>query len=145
MTSEAIEYVARCHCGVLTARYRTALDPASWSVRACQCSFCRTHGSEATSDPSGTLTFRSEHPARVQRYRFGGRTAEYLICRDCGVYVGARMDTQKGSFGILNTRTLRPALTSLPQAEPMDYTAETADMRQLRRIGRWTPLSPQSL
>ena len=142
---EAIEYLARCHCGVLTARFRTALEPGSWSVRACQCSFCRGHGAETTSDPNGTLTFKSSNPARVQRYRFGGRTAEFFICRECGVYIGARIDTDKGSFGILNTRTLRPPLNSLPQAEAMDYGAESAEMRQLRRVGRWTPLSPQSL
>ena len=55
----SIEYLARCHCGVLTARYRTAVAPEDWSVRACQCSFCRGHGAQMTSDPAGSLEFRS--------------------------------------------------------------------------------------
>ncbi len=78
-----IEYLARCHCGALTARYRTAIPPVEWAVRACQCSFCRSHGAIATSDPEGLLEFRGTDPTQVQRYRFGGRTAEFLVCREC--------------------------------------------------------------
>ena len=115
-----IEYLARCHCGALTARYRTAIPPAEWAVRACQCSFCRSHGSMATSDPQGLLEFRSTDTTQVQRYRFGGRTADFLICRERGVYVGVQMESDKGRFGVLNVLTLRPLLAS-PAAEPMDY------------------------
>src|ERR1039458_1739958 len=127
-----IEYLARCHCGALTARYRTALEPSAWSVRACQCSFCRSHGVLTTSDPSGS---------RVSRYRFGGRTAEFLICRECGVYVGVQMETDKGRFGVLNVLTLRPLLMDLQVSVPMDYGVETAEVRRLRRETRWTPVA----
>jgi hypothetical protein len=135
-----IEYLARCHCGALTARYRTAISPAEWVVRACQCSFCRSHGSIATSDPGGALEFRSTDPNLIQRYRFGGRTAEFLICRECGVYVGAQMVSDKGRFGVLNVLSLRPVLP-LAAAEPMDYGAESPEGRRLRRQSRWTPVA----
>jgi hypothetical protein len=140
-----IEYLARCHCGALTARYRTALAPAAWPVRACQCSFCRSHGALATSDPAGVLEFRSADPTRVQRYRFGGRTAEFLICRECGVYVGVQMDTDQGRLGVLNVLSLRPQLRDLPEPKPMDYGVESAEGRRLRRATRWTPLAAGSL
>ncbi len=139
-----IEYLARCHCGALTARYRTALAPAAWPVRACQCSFCRSHGALSTSDPAGVLEFRSADPSRVQRYRFGGRTADFLICQACGVFVGVRMNTDKGRFGVLNVLSLRPLL-ALAAAEPMDYSAESAEGRRLRRESRWTPVAAESL
>jgi hypothetical protein len=141
----AIEYLARCHCGALTARYRTAAEPSTWSLRACQCSFCRSHGALTTSDPAGSLEFRSTDPERVQRYRFGGRTADFLVCRDCGVYVGAHMATDGIRFGILNVLSLRPPLTGFPAAEPMDYGAETADIRRSRREARWTPVLTESV
>ena len=141
----AIEYLARCHCGVLTARYRTAIAPAAWSLRACQCSFCRSHGALATSDPAGVLEFRSSHPDQVQRYRFGGRTADFLVCRECGVYVGVQMASDKGRFGVLNVLSLRPLLMNLAASEPMDYGAETAEGRRLRRETRWTPVAAESL
>ena len=141
----AVEYIARCHCGALTARYRTSIDPAAWAMRACQCPFCRSHGAETTSDPAGLLTFRAGDPTRVQRYRFAGRTADFLICRDCGVYVGAQMATDRGGIGVLNVLSFRPPIAGLPAAVPMDYDAETREIRRLRREARWTPLSAESI
>jgi hypothetical protein len=140
-----IEYLARCHCGVLSARYQTALEPAAWPMRACQCSFCRSHGSLATSDPVGSLEFSSPDATRIQRYRFGGRTADFLLCQECGVYVGVQMVSDAGRFGVLNVLALRPRLADLPVAQPMDYGAETAEVRRLRRESRWTPLTAESL
>ena len=141
----AIEYLARCHCGALTARYQTALEPSAWALRACQCSFCRSHGALTTSDPAGLLTFQSTDLTRIQRYLFGERTADFLICAECGVYVGVAMATDKGRFGVLNVVLLRPRIASLPTAEPMEYGAETAEVRRLRREARWTPLSAESV
>jgi hypothetical protein len=126
-----IEYLARCHCGALTARYRTAIAPADWSVRACQCSFFRSHGALATSDPEGSLEFRSTDTTQVHRYRFGGRTAEFSVCRECGVYVGVQMVSEEGRFGVLNVLSLRPLL-ALPTAEPMDYGAVYPPKRSTR-------------
>jgi hypothetical protein len=54
------------------------------------------------------------------------------------------MATDKGRFGVLNVLALRPLLTSLPAAEPMDYGAETAEVRRLRREARWTPVPAKS-
>jgi hypothetical protein len=139
-----IEYLARCHCGMLTARYRTAVAPADWPVRACQCSFCRSHGAQMTSDPTGSLEFRSHDVALVQRYRFGGRTADFLVCRECGIYVGVQMNGAKGRFGVLNVLTLRPLLT-LSAPQPMDYGVESPEARRLRRESRWTPVTAESL
>jgi hypothetical protein len=139
-----IEYLARCHCGALTARYRTGVAPDAWAVRACQCSFCRSHGALMTSDPDGSLDFRSGDVALVQRYRFGGRTADFMVCRECGIYVGVQMVSDKGRFGVLNVLALRPVL-ALSAAEPMDYGAESPEARRLRRETRWTPVAPESL
>jgi hypothetical protein len=139
-----IEYLARCHCGGLTARYRTAIPPAAWSVRACQCSFCRSHGSLSTSDPAGVLEFRSTDLNQLQRYRFGGRTADFLVCRECGVFVGVQMASDQGRIGVLNVLALRPLL-ALAAVEPMDYGAENPEGRRLRREARWTPLAAESL
>ena len=140
-----IEYLARCHCGQLTARYRTRVAPLDWAVRACQCSFCRSHGALMTSDTAGLLAFRCSDTARVQLYRFGGRTADFLICQTCGVLVGVHMITDKGRFGVLNVLSLRPLLPDLPTAQPMNYGAETAALRMLRLESRWTPVAAESL
>ena len=40
-------------------------------------------------DPGGHLAIRAGHENHLGRYAFGLRTAEYLICKTCGVYVAA--------------------------------------------------------
>ena len=140
-----IEYLGRCHCGALTVRYRTAVDPADWSVRACQCSFCRAHGSAATSDPAGEMEFRSVDPEKVQRYRFGTRTADAILCRECGVFLGVEMQTEAGRFGVVNVQTLRPRPVGLAAPQSVDFGEERVEARLSRRVARWTPVVPGRL
>jgi hypothetical protein len=139
------EYSAQCHCGVLTARYSTDKPTVEWPIRACQCSFCRAHAALSTSDPVGTLQFGCSRPELLQRYRFATGTAEFLLCRECGVYLGAQISRDGARFGILNTLTLNPVPADLPSPEAMDYDGETAQSRHMRRAARWTPLLRESI
>jgi hypothetical protein len=140
-----MDYFARCHCGGLSAHYRTALPTASWPLRACQCAFCTAHGALSTSDPNGSLSFSAGQPGLLRRYQFGTRTAEFLICGSCGVYLGAVMSHGAQRWGVLNARALQPPPRDLPAPQPMQYGAEGSDERAQRRTARWTPLSDDSL
>lgn len=133
------EYQGSCHCGAIGYRYRTDLAPEQWSIRACQCRFCRSHDALSASDPSGSVEFTVADPKLLNRYRFGLRTADFLLCRQCGVYIGALIETDNGQFGIINTHTLLQSLESLAATEPMSYDAEDVDGRVSRREARWTP------
>jgi hypothetical protein len=138
------EYAGGCHCGVLSLRYRTARPPSSWSVRACQCSFCRAHGALTCSDPTGSLQFLANNEALLQRYQFGLRSADFLPCRGCGVYLGATMTAPMGRFGIVNVRVLRPSIDALPEPVAMRYDGESSEERGARRAKNWIPLLPTS-
>lgn len=133
-------FAGSCHCGALSFDYQTALPPERWSVRACQCGFCRNHAAATTSDPSGRLSFRVSETASLQHYRFGLRTADFLVCRRCGAYLGAQIQTARGSFGIINTLALTPPEVELPPAVVADYGSESATQRVARRERKWTPL-----
>jgi DNA-binding winged helix-turn-helix (wHTH) protein len=132
-----VEYPGACHCGALHVRYHTAMPPSEWSVRACQCSFCSAHGALSASDPGGSLRFSADDETLLHRYRFGTHTAEFWLCRCCGVYVGATIDA---GFGIVNVRALRPMPEGLPAPVAMSYEGEVPEARRARRINRWTPL-----
>jgi hypothetical protein len=135
------QYFGSCHCGAAGFRYRTALPPAKWQVRACQCSFCRAHSALTTSDPRGSVEFILKEPVALNRYRFGLRTADFLVCRNCGVYVGASISTGSGRFAIINLRALRDAPIDLADAQPVSYEAESVGDRMARREARWTPVT----
>lgn len=129
-----------CHCGAIGYTYRTELDSENWNVRACQCSFCRAHAARTTSDPAGSVHFTERVRGMIHRYRFGQMTADFLLCRRCGVYLGAFISTQQGAYGIVNINALQPVPAELPDAVAAVYDEETAERRIARRRERWTPV-----
>jgi hypothetical protein len=141
MSSLLHTFEGGCHCGALEFSFQTALPVTRWSVRACQCGFCRAHGARTTSDPSGRLAFHVNEGGALRRYRFGLMTADFLVCRRCGVYPGAQIATANGAFGIINTLALMPLPAGLPAATQADYGSEGASDRIARRARRWTPLA----
>ena len=136
-------FTGGCHCGAIGYVYRTSQPPAEWSVRACQCSFCRAHDAWSTSDSDGSLQLHHPDSTQLQRYRFGLQTADFLLCRTCGVYIGAVIETPRGLFAIINLHTLRSAAddyADFPGAVPVTYDMEDEADRVARREQRWTPL-----
>lgn len=133
-------YEGLCHCRAIGFAYRTSLAPSAWTIRACQCSFCRMHAALSSSDPRGTLEFKEHGAGALQRYRFGQKTADFLLCRECGGYIGATMCSASRSFGIINARILESRMIQLPEAVSMDYENEAPAQRLARRESRWTPI-----
>jgi hypothetical protein len=85
------------------------------------------------------VSFRVREETALVRYRFGLRTADYLVCRNCGVYLGAVLTSSHGQFATLNINTL----TDAPEFEnvlAVSYDQEPVAERQQRREQRWTPV-----
>jgi hypothetical protein len=135
------EYRARCHCGALALSFRTERPPERWPKRVCPCSFCRARGAVHTSDPAGSLAIRLAAGAALIRYRFGTRTADFLICGTCGGYLGATTEGASGPLGVLNLRALETPI-DLEGAVPLEAEGEGGDARTARRARNWTPVVP---
>lgn len=134
-------YTGSCHCGSISYVYSTALPPEDWSIRACQCAFCRAHDALSTSDPQGRIVFSATDSSLLQRYRFALRTADFLLCRNCGVYIGAVIEADSGRYGIINTHSLTPVPANIAAIAPISYDGEDSSGRVSRREERWTPVS----
>ena len=99
------------------------------------------HDALSTSDPSGSLEFTTAEPTVLARYRFALRTADFLLCRECGVYIGAVITTDAGMFGIVNTHALTEQPATMAGVAPATYDGENTDGRVSRREERWTPVA----
>jgi hypothetical protein len=129
-------YRGACHCGAVRAEYET---DAPVRLRQDGCSFCASRGVKSASDPDGRLRIASD--ARLIRYRFGHRTADFLICPACGAYVATLMDSARGPIGVINVVGLAiPELKDEPAALA-SLEGETPDERIARRLSRWTPMT----
>ena len=130
-------YTGSCHCGAVSIEYRTALAPADWPLRECQCSFCRKHAMLSTPDPDGEVVLTSHGPAALNRYRFATGVTDFLICARCGVYVGATVVSDR--WMVINGRLMNCAGTLLARrAEPRAFDDEAADARVARRQRTWS-------
>jgi len=138
-------YLGSCHCGAIGFRYTTSRPPAEWSVRACQCRFCRVHDALSTSDPQGTLQFSADNAEALQLYRFALKTADFLLCRQCGVYIGAVIEINEHQYGIINTHALEDAPADMAEVGAIRYDDEDRSGRISRREQRWTPVLKASL
>lgn len=132
-------YEGGCHCGVIQWTFSSQRPPSQWTVRACQCSFCRAHGARCTSDPQGSVTFHFRDNAATLRYRFGVKSADFLVCGKCGVYVGAVIESSTGAFTTLNLNAMKTPVPGLREATPVSYDSESRDDRIARRLSKWTP------
>lgn len=129
-------YSGSCHCGAVRAEYETQ---APVRLRQDGCGFCASRGVKSASDPNGALRITSE--IKLIRYRFGHKTADFLICPACGTYVATSMESPKGALGVVNVAGL--AISGLKD-EPADLNSlegESVEDRLARRMARWTPLT----
>jgi hypothetical protein len=134
-------YDGGCHCGGLAFVFEASTPLEALGLRADQCSFCRAHGARNTSDPNGAMSIAVRDADGVMRYRFGLRTADFLICAHCGVYIGALMEHDGGRWFTVNVNAFRPPPRADFPITPADYDGEDVAARTARRTQRWTPVT----
>ncbi len=141
MARKRLTILGGCHCGNLAFEMESDRAPEELPLRTCGCSFCTAQGAVYTSDSEGFVRFRARDPARVGRYRFGHGTADFLFCRDCGVYLGAVMTAKGRTSAVVNVKACAEPERFLATPTAMDYDGETESGRLSRRRAKWTPAS----
>ena len=129
-----------CHCGNIQIRVQLSKVPEDVAVRACGCSFCRSHNPRMISDPAGLLRITSKDWNRVRLYRFGTRTCDFLLCGQCGVFIAAVSDaSEQSSRAVLNVNCLEDRARFSETPTRHDFDGETLEGRLARRNANWMP------
>lgn len=134
------QIAGHCHCRSVRVILEPSRPLGELPLRACQCSFCRTRGALTTADPGGHL-FVEAAPGSINRYRFGLRITDFLLCAECGTYVAAAMDIEGEPMAVLNVRGVDLPGFEGREPEPMTYDDESPQARAARRRDRWMPLT----
>lgn len=128
-----------CHCGNLELSLAAPCPPGELPLHACQCSFCTRHGARTTRDPRSRVAITVHLPDALVRYRFALRTADFLVCGRCGVYVAAVLTVGAESWATVNVNVLDAVDRFTQPALPVRFEGESAEERVHRRRTTWTP------
>jgi hypothetical protein len=126
-----------CHCGTIRYRFELPDIGGTIPVRACSCSFCLKHGGVYTSHPKGRLDVEVTDASRVEPYQFGTKTAEFHICRTCGVVPMVTSDIAGTTYAVVNVNTFENIAPEELSSSPSDFDGETTDNRLTRRQRNW--------
>jgi hypothetical protein len=134
-----MDHSGGCHCGNIHVRLRLSQPPEDSPLRACTCSFCRSHNPRIVADPKGLFEVWADDWSLVENYRFGTRSCDFLICRRCGVFIAAVSETTAGIRAVVNVNCLseRERFTLAPVLH--DFEDETIETRLSRRAANWMP------
>jgi hypothetical protein len=126
-----------CHCGNISFTLTWEPEPSEIPARACTCSFCTKHGGVWTSCPTGALKVTLKEPARVSRYTFGTKTAQFHVCATCGTVpvVTSRIDGRV--YAVVSVNTFDGVEPSLLRRTPATFEGEDQEARLARRKRNW--------
>ena len=128
-----------CHCGNIRFAFDWPGAGSGIPVRACGCGMCSKHGGVWTSHPQGRFELRIAEEARVTRYRFGTKTADFHVCATCGVVPIVTCVLDGTRYAVVNANTFDGVDRSELTVSSIDFEGEATDNRLARRKRNWTP------
>ncbi|GAM19619.1 hypothetical protein SAMD00019534_027940, partial [Acytostelium subglobosum LB1] len=140
--------IGGCHCGNIS--YRMGWEPAEAldggvAARECSCSFCKMVGAAWTSCTAGSLAILIKDEQLTNRYQQGTLTADFLLCRHCGVCPTALSSIDGNLYAVVNVNTFKQwkdqqgvdAPGPLIWRTPLAIDNEPVDSRLERRKRNW--------
>lgn len=136
--TERTDIRGSCHCRNIDYTLSWPAEVKEVPVRACDCTFCRKHGGAWTSHPNARLDVRITGDGS-DVYRFGTGTADFHVCKTCGIVPLASCEIDAVRYAVVNVNTFehRDSLSISRSATSFDGEG-TAD-RLARRQRNWIP------
>ena len=104
-----------CYCNNVTFEMKMTGELGSYEPRACDCDFCSKHGASYVSDTNGKLTIFVKDDSNLSKYKQGSGIADFLICKTCGVLVGACYEEQGQLYAAINSKAIDEIATLGPE------------------------------
>lgn len=135
----SLQIAGGCHCGNISFDLDWPADQPQIGRRECGCVFCRKHRAAWTSHADASLVVRINDVANTSPYRFGTATADFHVCRHCGVAPLATCEIDGRLFGIVNVNTFEATDGVSFTTTATDFEGENVDDRLGRRRRNWIP------
>jgi len=128
-----------CHCGAIRYEFTWPVPGREIPVRACSCAFCTKHRACYTSHADAVLDVMIADKDAVSAYTFATGTAEFQVCRRCGVvpFVTSRIEGRM--YAVVNVNTFEGDEASTLTESTSNFDGESLDQRLARRARTWIP------
>jgi hypothetical protein len=126
-----------CHCGNISFTLAWEPSPAEIPARACTCTFCTKHGGVWTSWPAGILRVTARDAARVSKYVFGTKTAEFHVCSRCGIVPVVTSQLDGRLYAVVSVNAFDGVTPTLIRSSPASFDGEGTGERLERRKRNW--------
>src|SRR5262249_54105876 len=126
-----------CHCGNIRLTLSGIAEGAKLAVRECGCSFCQKHGGLWMGPAGARLSVAIERPAEGTRYAFGTRTADFHVCRVCGVVPVVTSVIAERLYAVVSVRAFEGVAPERLERRAVDFEGEEMSERLARRTRNW--------
>ena len=127
-----------CHCGNLSYSIQWP-DGAAIPARVDGCAFCKAHAAAWTSHRDAELIATVRIPSRMNKYRFGTRTADFYICTQCGVVPWVISEIENRLYAVVNVNTFTNFDPASLARTAGSFDGEEVGDRLARRARNWIP------
>mgnify|MGYP001796534342 CR=1 FL=1 len=130
-----MEYTGGCYCGSIILEMELPNSSTAYQPRTCDCDFCTKHGASYLSDPGGRLAIKVKNTEHYGEYRQGSNTSDFLICRNCGVLIGAIYEENGEIRASVNSKAFG---SDIEFDDPV--TASPKKLEKGEKVQRWKEL-----
>ena len=128
-----------CHCGNINYELAWPAEEFPITTRECSCSFCQKHGATYTSHPQSRLSLQVKDQEKLNRYRFGHETADFIFCGQCGGLICAISRIDDHDYAVINVNNFNNVTAEELVHSVTNFDAESIEVRLGRRKKNWTP------
>ncbi|MBT4285960.1 MAG: hypothetical protein HOD92_01385 [Deltaproteobacteria bacterium] len=126
-----------CHCKAISYHLKTEISLRNLTVRACSCGFCTKTGNRYISDPHATLVIYWTE-SQAHHYQFSTKTADFIICKQCGVLPFVLCQIDSKFYAVVNSNTFnKQKQLKLEDIPKLNYDGEPTEDRLARRRKNW--------
>jgi len=136
---DSVEIKGCCHCGAISYTYYLPEECDHIPARACGCDFCQRHGGCYTSNPKAALDVSIGDTTNVHIYRFATETADFHVCKNCGVVPMVTCRLDETLYAVVNVNCFLAINSAMIVRSASDFEDEAKQARLNRRKTSWIP------
>jgi hypothetical protein len=138
-TREPTDIYGACHCANIQFALSWPQGESEIPIRKCGCTFCQKHCGSWTSHRNSRLAITIADRAAISQYQFGTRTADFYLCKVCGVVPFVLSDIDDNLYAVVNINAFEGTTQLEFSSSSANFDGEDVGSRLERRKRNWIP------